>query len=183
MTPFSTGARYGVVVQAFHWLTAILVVAAYTFGPGGNEERVYSPARDFDRQLHETLGLCLLAIVLLRLLWRAFDARPEDIPMPHWMKILSRATHGLLYALLIAVPLTAIAGAWLEGHPVTPLGNVAIGPFLAKAHDVGQSIATLHTWLGDAILWVAGLHAAAALYHHFILKDRVLLSMLPRRGS
>ena len=78
-------------------------------------------------------------------------------------------------------PLTAMAGAWLEGHPLTLLGNVAIGPFLATAHDLGQSIATLHTWLGDAILWVAGLHAVAGLYHHFILKDRVLLSMLPER--
>jgi cytochrome b561 len=181
MMAFSTRLRYGAVAQSFHWLTAILVVAAYTFGPGGNEKSVYSPARDFDRQLHETLGLCLLGIVLLRLLWRAFDARPEDAPMPHWMKLLSKATHGLLYALLIAVPLTAITGAWLEGHPVTPLGNVTIGPFLATAHDLGQTIASIHTWLGDAILWVAGVHAAAALYHHFILKDGVLLSMLPER--
>ena len=183
MTAFSTRLRYGAVAQSLHWLTAILVVTAYTFSLGGNELRVYSPAGDFDRQLHESLGLSVLGIVLLRLLWRAFDARPEDAPMPHWMRLLSKATHGLLYALLLGVPLTAIAGAWLEGHPVTLLGSVAIGPFLAPAHDLGQSIASIHTWLGDAILWVAGLHAAAALYHHFILKDRVLLSMLPRRGS
>jgi len=40
-------------------------------------------------------------------------------------------------------------------------------------------IASIHTWLGDAILWIAGVHAAAALYHHFVLRDRVLRSMLP----
>jgi cytochrome b561 len=54
-----------------------------------------------------------------------------------------------------------------------------IGPWLAEHHSVGSTIASVHTWLGNAILWVAGVHAAAALYHHFVLKDGVLRSMLP----
>jgi cytochrome b561 len=48
-----------------------------------------------------------------------------------------------------------------------------------EAHDVGSAIGSIHTWLGDTILWVAGVHAAAALYHHFVLRDGVLRSMLP----
>jgi cytochrome b561 len=89
---------------------------------------VYSPARDFDRQLHETLGMCVFALVLmrLRLRWRMVDTRPDPPQLP------------------------------------------------------GARIATLHTWLGDAILWLAGIHALAALYHHIVLKDGVLASMLPR---
>ena len=59
------------------------------------------------------------------------------------------------------------------------LGNIRIDPWLAEAHATGSSIATLHTWLGETILWVAGVHAAAGLYHHFVLRDRVLGSMLP----
>jgi cytochrome b561 len=51
----------------------------------------------------------------------------------------------------------------------------------SRHEALGESIASLHTWLGDAILWVAGLHAVAGLYHHFILKDRALLPMLPER--
>ena len=85
----------------------------------------------------------------------------------------------MLYILLLAIPVTAIAGAWLEGHPLTLLGNVRIGPLLTEAHAAGSAIATVHTWLGDTILWVAGVHAAAALYHHFVRRDRVLRSMLP----
>jgi len=54
-----------------------------------------------------------------------------------------------------------------------------IAPQLALSHDTGTTIATLHTWLGDAILWVAGFHAIAAIYHHLFLKDDVLSSMLP----
>ena len=84
-----------------------------------------------------------------------------------------------LYLLLFAVPLTAIAGAWLEGHPLTLLAGLQVAPQIAESHDLGVTISELHTWLGDAILWLAGLHAVAALYHHFFLKDGVLKSMLP----
>ncbi len=111
--------------------------------------------------------------------WRAFDGVPDDPPMPSWMRLSSRIVQAILYLLLLAIPLTAISGAWLEGHPLTFLGNVRIGPLLAEAHDAGTAIASVHTWLGDAILWVAGAHAAAALYHHFVLRDGVLRSMLP----
>ena len=157
----------------------MLVLLAFTYGPGGSEQRVYSAVRDFDRQLHETLGLCVFSFVLLRLAWRALDVTPNDAQAPRWMKISSRIIHMTLYALLLLLPLTAISGAWLEGHPLTLLGGIRVAPWLAEAHSLGSSIATLHTWLGDAILWVAGVHAAAALYHHFVLRDRVLRSMLP----
>ena len=172
--------RYGRVAQAFHWVTAILVVAAYTYGPGGSEQRVYSPVRDFQRQLHETLGMCVFALAMMRVLWRMIDVHPEPPEVPRWMGVAAKAAHSALYLLLFSLPLTAISGAWLEGHPLTLLAGVEIPPFLALSHDAGATIATVHTWLGDAILWVAGLHALAALYHHIVLKDGVLASMLPR---
>ena len=81
--------------------------------------------------------------------------------------------------LLVAVPATAILGAWFSGHPVTFLGIGAIGPLTGEAHDLGLSLAELHETLGNVILYVAGVHAAAALFHHFFLRDRVLRSMLP----
>jgi cytochrome b561 len=178
----SSNSRYGAVAQSFHWLTAILVLVAFIYGPGGSEQRVYSAARDFDRQLHETLGLCVLSLVVLRLLWRLVDTRPDPVEVARWMGLAARAVQAGLYVLLFAVPLTAIAGAWLEGHPLTLLGGLEIAPRLAQAHAAGQLVAEVHTWLGDAILWLAGLHAAAGLFHHFVLRDGVLLSMLPGRG-
>lgn len=173
-------ARYGLVAQAFHWVTAILVLVAFIYGPGGSEQRVYSSARDFDRQLHETLGMCVFALVVMRVLWRMVDARPEPPQVSRWMGIAAKAVQWTLYVLLFALPLTAIAGAWLEGHSLTLLSGVEIRPLLGLAHDAGARIAKIHAWLGDAILWLAGLHALAALYHHFVLRDGVLSSMLPR---
>lgn len=172
--------RFGNVAQAFHWLTAILVLLAFIFGPEGSEQRVYLPTHDFERQLHETLGLCVLALVVLRLLWRMLDTRPEPEPLARWMALSSKAVQAGLYVLLFAVPLTAITGAWLEGHPLTLLGGVQIASLIGLSHATGVTIAEIHTWLGDAILWLAGLHALAAIYHQLVLKDGVLLSMLPR---
>ena len=174
-----TRTRYSAVAQTFHWTTAALVVVAFVFGPGGSEQRVYSAARDFDRQLHESLGMCVFLLTLARLAWRTFDPPPPQPPMPPWMRRAAKGVHGLLLLLLLAVPLTAVTGAWLEGHPLTFLANLRIAPLLPEAHAVGSGIAEVHTWLGDTILWVAGFHAAVALLHHFVLRDRVLRSMLP----
>jgi len=171
--------RYGGLAQGLHWATAILVLVAFVYGPGGSEARVYSAAKDWDRQFHETLGIAVLAVTLIRLAWRTTYVAPEAAPLQPWMASASKLVQTTLYVLLLAVPLTAVAGAWLEGHPLTLLGNARIGPFVAEAHAIGSTIASIHTWLGDAILWIAGLHAAAALFHHFFLRDGVLRSMLP----
>src|SRR5512140_2116438 len=100
-------SRYGTVAQAFHWATAILVLVAFIYGPGGSEQRVYSPARDFDRGLHETLGLLIFALVVARVLWRMVDQRPEPPQVSRWMSIAATLVQGALYLLLFAVPLTA----------------------------------------------------------------------------
>ena len=67
-TLMSTRLRYGAAAQAFHWLTVALVATAYLISPGSSEQRVYSAAADFTRQIHETTGMLIFAIVLVRIL-------------------------------------------------------------------------------------------------------------------
>ena len=174
-----SASAYSATAQLLHWATALLVVVAFAYGLGGSEQRVYLPSRDFDRQLHETLGTAVLLLTALRLVWKLFDNPPVPPDMPRWMERASRSVQVLLYLLLFAVPVTAMLGAWLEGHDVTLLGGIRFVSPLASAHDLGVRISDLHTLLGDAILWIAGAHALAAIYHHAILKDGTLLSMLP----
>ena len=173
--------RYGAVAQVFHWLIAILVLGAFILGPGGSEQRVYSPANSGTRNLHEALGTTVLALTTLRLLWRMWHKPPVEPPMPAWMRIAGAATHHTLYLLLFVTPLTAITGAWLEGHDIAAFGFVALPPPISVNHAAGAVIAELHGWLGDAIIWLAGLHALAALFHHLILRDGLLRMMLPPR--
>lgn len=179
-TPSGPFQRYRPAAQLMHWATAILVLVAFVYGPGGPETRVYAPSRDFDRHLHETLGSTVFVLTLLRVTWRTLVKRPDPVPTSRWMGLTASAVQALLYLLLFAVPLTAIFGAWLEGHPLAYVGGLQIGAPVAASHEMGVSLASVHGWLGDAILWVAGLHAVAALYHHFVLGDAVLVTMLPR---
>ncbi len=178
----NTATRYGAVSQAFHWITVVLAGTAYLLGPGGPEARVYLASRAGDVAWHETFGMLVFAVVLARLAWRLIDRKPADPPAVMWMEMSAQAVHWLLYALLIAIPATAITGAFLEGHGVTFLGVGQIGPFGPAMHSLGQTISDWHRSLGSFIVWVAGFHAAAALFHHFVLRDRVLLSMLPVPG-
>jgi cytochrome b561 len=179
MSMRSSRLRYGVVTQLLHWLTVALVGTAYFVSPGGSEQRVYSAAFDTARQTHETIGILLFGLVLLRILWRLLEPTPEPPPMAPWMKLSASAAHLALYALLLAIPLTAIAGAWLENHPLTIFGIGNIGPMLSPVPGLGQSVAYIHTILGNVIIWLAGFHAAAALFHHYFLRDNILTSMLP----
>lgn len=175
----STSSRYGAVAQALHWVTVMLVLAAYVLSRGDGYS-LYSAAADGLRRIHETLGLLVFIVVVLQLLWRLIDSTPAKQAMPRWMAGAATVVQFALYALLIAIPATAVLGTWLEGIPVT-LPGVDIAPHIAKAHGLGQRIMEIHTTLGNAILWVAGVHAVAALFHHFYLRDEVLQSMVPGR--
>lgn len=166
--------RYGLVAQAFHWITVVLILwtwlIAGTWERGGQSSPILA--------LHETLGFTVFCLVLLRLLWRFFDHRPVEPPMPGIMAAASKLVHWLLYALMVAIPTSAIVGSWLEGHSITVYG-VGVGPFLTTSRSTGHQILEIHQLLGTTIIWVAGCHAAAAIFHHVILKDRVLRQMLP----
>ena len=179
--PHAVFERYSSTAQLFHWITALLVVAAYIMSVGGPETRVYAPANDFNRSLHELLGMSVFVLTLIRVFWRSIFPPPKGPEMPAWMELGGKLAHWAIYALLLMVPVTAILGAWLEGHPLTLLAVGNIQPWLSPSKQLGASLANIHGWLGNVLIWLAGLHAVAALYHHFWRRDPVLLSMLPGR--
>lgn len=166
MTLFSNKLRYGAVAQAFHWVTVVLLASAWLVAHGGS------------RPLHETLGFTVFVIVAARLLWRAFDRRPTHDSLSPVVALGSKLVHWLLYVMLLTIPLTAIVGTWLGGHPIVIYG-LDLGPYFAESRSLGHQIMEVHELLANAIVVVAGLHAAAALFHHFFVKDDVLKAMLP----
>ncbi len=170
--------KYHPLSQIIHWLTAILVVIAFVLGPEDVDE-LDNPSLDLGLQTHETLGLAVFGLTVLRLLWTLFSQRPLAVPMAAWMRTISKVLQGSLYLLLIAVPLTAILGTWLEGNVLSLLDNVTITSPLSTSENLGEFLLELHPTLADTLLILADIHAAAALFHHFILKDLVLATMLP----
>lgn len=173
----SNSSRHGAGAKVLHWLTVMLLLAAYVLSTGDGYS-LYSAAADGLRRVHEALGVVLFIVVVLRLLLRLIETTPAKQPMLPWMAAAAKLVHLSLYALLIAIPATAVLGTWLEGIPVT-LPGFDIAPLIAKAHGLGQLIMEIHATLGNAILWIAAVHTAAALFHHFYLRDDVLQSMTP----
>jgi cytochrome b561 len=182
-----SAGRYDAPSQVFHWITAIVVTVAFTLGPerfGRLIRQGVDPATRSDIVWHETLGMLVLALTVLRLLWVALRPPAPSLEHGRWIRIASRAAHLLLWTLLLALPVTAVLALGSEGHPLTLLGGWRIermpaiaGSAVARLADWGD----VHQFLGDAIMWLAGLHAAGALVHHWVLRDGVLRSMLPRR--
>jgi cytochrome b561 len=142
------------------------------------------PATRSDIVWHETLGIAVFALTLLRLLWVLFRPAAPQFETGGWMQLASKLMHLALWALLLVLPASALLALGSEGHPLTLLGGVRVDQMplianspIAKLADWGD----VHGLLGDALIWLAGLHAVAALYHHAWLKDGVLLSMLPKK--
>lgn len=187
--PQQTPTHYDPLSRAFHWVTAIVVTIAFILGPGGFGRLMRSgvdPATRSDIVWHETLGMLVFVLTVLRLLWVAFRPAAPQIAMAGWMQLASKGAHLALWALMLALPISAMLVLGSEGYPLTLLGGLRIDQMpliansgLADLADWGD----VHEFLGNAIMWLAGLHAVAAIYHHLILKDGVLKSMLPQRAA
>lgn len=180
-------SHYDPVSRAFHWLTAIAVAVAFVLGPGGFGRLMrqgVDPATRSDIVWHESLGLLVLALTLLRLLWVAVRPAAPQFEMASWMTTLAKLMHLALWALMLVLPATALLALGSEGHPLTLLGGVRLDqmPLIANSGIAGLADwGDVHGLLGDAIMALAGLHAAAAIYHHVVMRDGVLLAMLPKK--
>ncbi len=126
--------RYGLVTQFLHWATAILVLVAWLIAGSWGEDET-SPLL----AAHQSIGFTVFSLTLLRLVWRLFDRRPGKLPMPGLMAFAAKVSHWLLFALLIAVPLSAIVGSWRSGNALAIYGN-AIGPFIGDERRIGHQI-------------------------------------------
>ena len=179
--------HYDPLSRAFHWLTAIAVVAAFILGPehfGRAMHNGLDPATRWDIVWHESLGIAVAALTLLRLLWTVVRPKAPHFDMPGWMHGLAKITQWALWALLLITPMSAMLALGSEGHPLTLLGGIRVNDMPLIAQSALASMADwgdVHGFLGDAMVWLSGLHALAALWHHRVLRDGVLLSMLQQR--
>jgi len=184
-----SNARYDPLSRALHWLTAIVVTVAFILGPGGFGRLMHQgvdPATRSDIVWHESLGIAVLVLTVFRLVWVALRPAAPAFAMAAWMRHASRIGHVALWLLLLALPVTAFLALGSEAHPLTLLGGLRIDrmPLIAESPIAGLADwGDVHGLLGDTIMWIAGVHAAAAIFHHVVLKDGVLAAMLPARKA
>jgi cytochrome b561 len=162
--------RYSTGMILIHWLTALFVLGAWLTARGGRE-MVQDPPL-----LHFTLGLAVLALVVPRLILRLAEGAPAGDGQNGWLATGAKAGHGLLYLLLIGLPITGWYAASRMGVPISFLG-VELPAIAAKVEGRPGLIAELHENAGTFILILAGLHALMALWHQFVRRDGTMRRM------
>lgn len=175
----NTEARWGAIAQGFHWLVALLIVVQGAIGLTMVELGM-TPTKVRVYALHKSIGLTILALVLLRLSWRAMQRLPRDMPGPAWQRIAARISHALLYLLMLVLPLSGWLFNSAANFPLSWFGLVHV-PGLTHGYDPAlKSLArAAHEWLFWILAGVVAIHVGAALWHHFGQRDDVLRRMLP----
>ncbi|CAA7614740.1 cytochrome b [Magnetospirillum sp. UT-4] len=173
-------ARYPAAIIALHWLMAALIIVLWAVGLVMEE----LPKGDLRGQvfgMHKAFGVVVLALLAVRLSWRAATTAPE-LPgsMPPLEQAMARLGHLGLYVLMVALPVSGILMSQSGGRPVSVFGPV-LPTLVAKddaLHEVFEAAHAIGGWLLAAVL-VA--HVVAALRHRFILRDDIMQRMLPER--
>jgi cytochrome b561 len=176
------GTNYDNVAIALHWATALLVVVQFVSAV--TWDYFSQGTRETMESLHISLGVLLAAVIVARIAWRLIPGHQLSPLHAGWIRKASKAMHYLLYVLLVVQVGLGFAFRWAQGHAVEFFGLFGIpGPYGALDRATRHTLHDLHEYTGWAIIILAGAHAAAALFHHYVLKDRVLRRMLPGARS
>jgi cytochrome b561 len=173
-------ARYGAAPQIIHWLTALFVICGWLLGQFG-DALPKGPPRQFGLYLHMTLGQCVIALLFIRLAWRVANSPPppEATPLGWLLEVAAKVSHTTLYAFLFVVPLLGIIVQLKRGHDLPIFGLWDFASPWPVDRALSRTVLKVHEYLADALLILAGIHAGAALVHHWIWRDRTLARMVP----
>ncbi|MDO8418942.1 MAG: cytochrome b [Rubrivivax sp.] len=183
--PATPGApRWHPGSMALHWLLALMILGSLVVGLTMTG-LPFSPMRLKLYNWHKWAGVTILGLSALRLLWRLTHRAPVEAPMPAWQRRAAHGAHAALYGLFFAVPLAGWAYSSAAGFPVVLFGTLPLPDFVGPDRALSETLKPLHRWLAYMLAAVAALHVAAALKHHFIDRDGLLLRMMParRRGG
>jgi cytochrome b561 len=178
MSDSKAPAAYSSIARVLHWITAALVLTTIPVAVAAVNEQP-GPVQDFLYNLHRSLGTVIIPLVIVRFGYRLTHPPlplPDDIP-PFQARV-ARATHWGLYVLLIVQPLLGWLATSAYGAPIIVFGLFQLPPIWPQDQPLSERLFPVHQLIGLAIACLAAMHIGAALYHHFIRKDRVLLRMI-----
>jgi cytochrome b561 len=173
-------ARYTATAKALHWAMAILLFGLLALGFYMHDLPL-SPEKLKLYSWHKWAGVTAFLLVLVRLAWRATH-RPPPLPatMPPGMRFAAHAGHFLLYALMLAIPLSGWLMSSAKGFQTVWFGVLPIPDLLGKDKELGELLQTIHMSLNFLFAVAIAGHIGAALKHHFIDRDNTMTRMLPR---
>lgn len=171
--------RYGSVSIGLHWLMLLLLAAVYAcielreFYPKGSD------VREALKAWHFMLGLSVLVLAVLRVTVLVAGPVPRIEPTPaKWQHLSARLVHIALYVLMIGMPLAGWMILSAEGEPI-PFFGLQLPALVGESDRLAKAIEEIHETGGTVGYFLIGLHATAALFHHYVLRDNTLRRMLP----
>jgi cytochrome b561 len=178
MAPGAAHPAYDVTARVLHWTTAVLVLTMLPLGVV-IANRWGGEWKDWLYNLHRSIGTVVMLVILIRLGYR-LTHRPLPLPdeIPLAQRRASRVVHWALYALLVLQPFVGWAGSSAYPAPVIVFGLFDL-PMIAPANRaLSDQLLFVHRWIGLTIACIVAVHIAAAVYHHFVRKDGVLMRMI-----
>lgn len=175
----NTSSSWGTLARAFHWILGITIIGMIAFGWWMNHFPA-RPDRFFYRQVHADIGYAVLLLMMLRLVWRAFNPVPAlPSTSPRWERIAARVSHGALYAVTI---LAAVLG-WAHSGARTPdysswFGLFRVPQITSPDKAAAQAWEDRHIFFAYVLLALIVIHFLATLWHHFVRRDRVAVRMI-----
>ena len=170
--------QYGTTAKLFHWLVVALLLMQYLIGwlmPDIHRSDKPGAPMTF----HVSLGIVILALILLRFGWRLAHPVAPDGSLPPWQRLTSEAVHWALYALVLATTLTGWLFASFRGWSLSFFYLVPLPMLASDNAAAGKFIDGWHQAMEWTLLAFVGIHVAATMAHIFIYRDRILQRMLP----
>ncbi|MDT8386028.1 MAG: cytochrome b [Thiogranum sp.] len=176
----NTDDSYGRISISLHWLIAVAVIGLFALGLWMVELDYYDPWYQRAPELHKSAGVLLFGLVLLRLVWHYSNPRPRPVGS-RWESRAATLAHASLNLLLLATLVSGYLISTADGRPIDVFGLFQVPATLAGLQNQADLAGKIHELLSFILIGLAGLHALAALKHHFINHDATLRRMLASR--
>jgi cytochrome b561 len=175
----NTPTTWGTVARVFHWILGLTIIGMLAYGWWMNHIPA-RPDRLFYRSIHADIGYVVLLLMALRLIWRAINPQPAlPAGTPRVERVLAHLNHGALYVVTIVVALLgwAHSGAHKPNY-ASWFGYFNVPQFTSENKANADFFEDWHIYMAYALIALVALHIAAALYHHFVKRDGVLVRMV-----
>ena len=177
MAVFDPGTRYTRTAIVLHWLIALAVIGQFAWGWWMQEIPKQPPGMRADAfNLHKSIGLTILALMVVRILWRAGHCPPALPPMPRWQSMLANAVHVGLYVILVVHPLAGYLGSVWSGYPVKYFG-MTLPVWGSKEPALKDLMSDAHLWTSWILVAAVLVHITGALKHALVNRDGLLARM------
>lgn len=175
----NSATGYGLVAIVLHWVVALTIVGLFALGFWMVDLDYYHSWYKQGPDIHRSVGLLLLAAMVLRLVWRLANIRPQPLASHSRLEVLAaHGAHWLLYLLIFTAMVSGYLISTADGSAISVFGWFDVPSLTGRIKGMEDTAGLVHYWATWAIVGLASVHALAALKHHFIDKDDTLRRML-----